>query len=467
MTIQVIELDVVGVPVQNGRMTNTHEPTQPAKKPSSVRHTRAIQRDRNKRPNVSPPDEQITERLTEIIHPATLSQVAFFHRLGLRERVLNLPVMVALVLSMIWRQIGEVTELAKMLSTEGLLWSGPHQVSQQALSERFRTFPAILFLRILDSVLPLMQARWQSRQRPLPPEIAWAREHYTDVLVHDGSTLDVLLRKVGLLREAETSPLAGRMTALLDLCSRLPKHIWYEEEAQAHDQRFWPRILQVLQAGSLLIFDLGYTNFSVYAQLTAARITFITRAKSNLAYEVERYLQRSAQVHEALVWIGKGDDRQLIRLIQVLYKGKWYRYLSNELDPERLPAPYVVALYWQRWRIEDAYNIVKRLLGLAYFWVGSKNGVQLQLWATWLLYAVLIDLTDAVAERLNKPFAAISLEMVYRSLYYFTTAYHRGETSDPVAYLADNANWLGVLKRKRKHRQSPLVLFDLTNSAEP
>jgi hypothetical protein len=150
-----------------------------------------------------------------------------------------------------------------------------------------------------------------------------------------------------------------------------------------------------------------------------------------------------------------------------LYKGKWYRYLTNELDPERLPAPYVVALYWQRWRIEDAYNIVKRLLGLAYFWVGSQNGVGLQLWATWLLYAVLVDLTDAVAERLNKPFAALSLEMVYRSLYYFATAYHRGETTDPVACLADNASWLGVLKRKRKHRLSPLALFGLTNLSDP
>jgi len=38
--------------------------------------------------------------------------------------------------------------------------------------------------------------------------------------------------------------------------------------------------------------------------------------------------------------------------------------------------------------------------------------------ATWLLYAVLVDLTDAVAEALEQPFANVSLEMVYRSLYF-------------------------------------------------
>jgi len=448
-------------------MTNTHAVNKQPKKPSSVRHTRAIQRDRSKRPTAAPPDEKVAARLTEIVHPATLAQVDYYHRLGLRERVLTLPVMVALVLSMVWRQIDEVTELVRLLRSEGLLWAEPKKVSQQALSERFRTFPARLFLRLLLAVVPVMQARWQSRQRPLPPEMAWAQARYSEVLVQDGSTLDALLRKVGLLREAETNPLAGRMTALLDLCSRLPRAIWYEEDAQAHDQRFWSRILKVLKAGSLLIFDLGYTNFAVYAQLTAATVTFISRAKSNLAYQVERYLQRAAQVHDALVWIGKGDDRQLVRLIEVLYQGKWYRYLTNELDTERLPAPYVVALYWQRWRIEDAYAIVKRLLGLAYFWVGSQNGVQLQLWATWLLYAVLVDLTDAVAETLNQPFAAVSMEMVYRSLYFFTQAHHRGEASDPIAYLAQNATWLGVLKRKRKRRPSPLHLFNLTNPANP
>ncbi len=139
-----------------------------------------------------------------------------------------------------------------------------------------------------------------------------------------------------------------------------------------------------------------------------------------------------------------------MRLIEVLYQGVWYRYLTNELDPQRLPVESIVALYRQRWRIEDAYAIVKRLLGLAYCWCGAQNAVELQLWATWLLYAVLVELTDAVAEALEQPFAHISLERVYRSLYFFTQAYHRGEATDVVVYLAANAKLLGILKRPRK-----------------
>ena len=73
-----------------------------------------------------------------------------------------------------------------------------------------------------------------------------------------------------------------------------------------------------------------------------------------------------------MIGIGVEDNRQLVCLIEVLYGDKWYSYLSNDLDAERLPSANLVALYWQLWRVEDAYSIVKRLLGLAYFWSGLK-----------------------------------------------------------------------------------------------
>ena len=436
------------------------------KQTSSVRHTRAIQRDRSKRLMVDAPAEQVAQRLDEIIHPATLSQVADFHRQGLRERTLTLPVMMAFVLSLIWRQIGSVSDLVRVVKTEAVLWVEPVKVSQQALSQRLSSLPAELFSQVLQTVLPELDRRWGMRQRPLAPELAWAQERYKRVVCVDGSTLDALIRKMGLLKDLEQHPLAGKMTALLDVCTRLPLQIWYNANPQAHDQSFWPQIQSMLTAGMLVILDLGYTNFAVFRQFTAQKSTFLTRAKKNLAYEVVRVLHRGPAVHDRVVWIGKDDTRQQVRLIEVLYKGTWYRYLTNEQDPQQLPGEYAVALYWQRWRIEDAYNVVKRLLGLAYFWSGSQNAVELQLWSTWLLYGVRVDLTDDVAETLHRPFAAISMEMVYRSLYYFTQAHQRGEADDLVTYLADNTKLLGIVKRKPPSSKLA-ALADLTMASDP
>jgi len=441
--------------------------TQSAPKRSSVRHTRAIQRDRSKRPSVAPPDEQVEARLTELLHPATYAQMEAYRAMGLRHRILTWPVMVAFVLSLIWRQVGSVSEAVRALHMEGVLWVEAFKVSQQAVSERLRTFPPVLFYRVLMEVLPRMQARWRARQRPIPPALAWAQQHFTAVSALDGSTLDARLKKVGLWRAADGTPLAGRRAGLLDLGTRLPKQVWYEADSPAHDQRFWERVLAEVQAGAVLIFDLGFLNFGVFDWLTEHGLFLLTRAKHNTVCQEERVLQKTARLHDRIVQVGRGAKRcqHPLRLVEMLYQGKWYRYLTNVLNPAVLPAEYVVALYWQRWRIEDAFNVVKRLLGLAYFWVGSLNGIQTQVWATWLLYAVLVDLTDDVAEVLHRPFHALSLEMVYRGLYPFTQAYHRGQATDPVAYLAAHAKHLGILKRKRNRPAEQLLL--LTPSRSP
>src|SRR5262245_1146900 len=434
-------------------------------KKSTVRHTRAIQRDRTERPNTAPPDDQIEARLTELVHPATLNQVAHFHNLGLRERLLNLPVMMAFVLSLIWRQLGSVAEAVRVLNREGLLWVDERKVSHQAVAQRLGSLPASLFERVLHQVLPQMADRWHARTRPLPPALRWAHEHFTAVLALDGSTLDALLRKCGLLRDGEGPVLAGRMAGLLDVITRLPRALWYEEEQRAHDQRFWDRALSALSRGMLLIFDLGFLNFTRFDQLTEAGIWFLTRMEERVVYQVETVLQANTQFHDLIVWVGSGPESRCahqLRLVEWQHNGKWYRYLTNVVEPRVLPAEYVVALYWQRWRIEDAFNVVKRLLGLAYFWTGSINGVQVQVWASWILYAVLIDLTDAVAQLLTKPFQELSIEMVYRGLYHFTQANHRGKTDEVVAYLAADAEGLGIIKRKRKKRAAAIDLLYLT-----
>ncbi len=408
------------------------------KKRSSVRHTRAIQRDQTQRPLSAPPAERVVERLTELVLPAAQAQASHFYGLGLRARILTLPVMVALVLSLLWRQIGSINELVRVVNREMVLWVPPlRNLTQQALAHRLRTLPAELFGRVLSTILPVLQRRWQDRRRPLPPVVAWAPAHFTAVLITavlipDGSTLDALWRKIGLLQEAAKGPLAGRMMALLDLASRLPRRVWYDPDPQGHDSRFWDRLLAAILSGALVIFDLGFTNFARWATLNARGVTWLTRAKNNLKYEVVNGLVQTPRIQDRIVWIGDSATRQQVRLIEIQAHGTIYRDLTNALELSRLPSAQAVALYPQRWRIEDAFAVVKRLLGLAYFYCGAENAIEMQLWATWLLYAVLIDLTDAVAEALERPLAEVSVEMVYRSLYFVANAVAQAPALDPI-----------------------------------
>ena len=53
-------------------------------------------------------------------------------------RLLNLPVMVALILSLVYRQIAGLSEAVRVLKEEGLLWVEPIEFSKQALSKRLK-----------------------------------------------------------------------------------------------------------------------------------------------------------------------------------------------------------------------------------------------------------------------------------------------------------------------------------------
>ncbi len=223
---------------------------------------------------------------------------------------------------------------------------------------------------------------------------------------------------------------------------------------QASDTKLEADILNLVTAKTLLLLDRGFYHFRFWQQLLAQDVHFITRLKKGASIKVEQVLTEGYALRDRLIRLGSGTKRTpelTLRLIEVRSGKTWHSYLTSVLDPTVLP-PYVVAdLYQRRWRIEQAFNTVKRLLGLSYLWTGSLNGIQLQIWGTWLFYAVLVDLGDAVAEELSLPFDRISLEMIYRGLYHFSVARQKGQATDPIKYFAAPENQdLGVVKHLRK-----------------
>jgi len=400
-------------------------------------------------------NEAIEERLKELVGPAILSQMDSYRALNMRSRILTLPLMVGIVLTILWRQVPSICELVRILAREDLFWSKAVTVSQQAVSGRFLIFPAQLFAGAYKALLPHLQARWEERKgRPLPAAIEKARPHFDHIWVADGSTLEALFRKLQSLEDVPVGQLAGKMCMVIDLMRQLPLEIWFSERAQAFDTTFIPNLLQLVEAKSLLILDRGFYDFRFFASLQEKEAHFITRVKSNAKIEVVRWLTKTERVKDLIVHLGAGlNDTPIltVRIVEVQFCGVWYRYLTSVLDPQILPPLVVADLYRRRWRIEDAFNVAKRLLNLAYLWTGSINGIQLQIWATWLFYAVLVDLGDAVADAMTLPFERISLEMLFRGLYHFALAFEQGKASDPVAYFADPRNRdLAIVKRIRK-----------------
>ena len=400
-------------------------------------------------------DEVIASQLEDLVKPVLLVQQKYYQQLGLRNRILNLPLMVAAVLTLLWRNVAGVTELTRMLARDGFLWCGPTPVSQQAVSQRFLTFPAELFERAFKQLLPELRKVWFSRnRRPLPESLQFTLSRFERIWIADSSTLEALFLKLKSLQEAPKGLLAGKMGIVIDLMTRLPVEIWFQENPRANDTKLESNILDLVTAKTLLLLDRGFYHFHFWQQLIDDDIHFITRLKKGASIKPLQVFTDSYEIRDRRVQMGSGTKRTpfiTLRLVEVRSGKTWHSYLTSVLDPNILP-PYVVAdLYRRRWRIEEAFNTVKRLLGLSYLWTGSLNGVKLQIWGTWLFYAILVDLGDAVADELSLPFDRVSLEMIYRGLYHFYMAHNKGLTDNPVKYFAAPENQdLGIVKQRRK-----------------
>ena len=411
----------------------------------------------------APTNAAIDAHLTELIQPAIFAQDEAYRRLGLRNRVLALPAMVAIVLTIVWRQVPAVGEMVRILEREGVLWTPAIRISQQALSLRLRSLPDSLFSGIWTSLAPTLHDRAAARTRPLPPVIARLQRHYPRIWAIDGSTLEEVFKKVGLRRPEAGKVLGGTIEAVLDVATKLPVHLWLDPDPVGNDLRFLDRVKTVLGPGALVVLDAAYWAFPFFDWLTEHEVGFVIRARTVRAEQVVRVLHESASVRDRIVQLGlyrSNPCTHFVRIVEVKVGKSWRPYATNVLDPAVLSVADIVDLYARRWKIEEAFLVTKRLLGLSYLWSGAYNAIAVQVWSTWLLYAVLVDLSDAIAEDLGQPLDAMSLEMTFRGLYHYTSAFSRGlTTADPAAWLADQDD-LGLVKRRRKHRERQRAALD-------
>jgi Transposase DDE domain len=404
-----------------------------------------------------PSIEIVEQSLQDLIHPEDFQPIRNSLQIPeklRRDRLLTLPVMVAVILGLVYRKIPGLAEASRVLWTDGLLWVKPLQVSRQALSQRLMQLPVRYFAEIFERVIEHLHSK------PLPPSSfpGWSSliARFSAIWIADGSTLEELQKRLKI-QAGKGTVLAGKMMVIVDLLTHRPVFSWFTPEDAANDKQWVDNLLQKLPTGGLLVFDLGFFKFLWFDQFTNTHKYFVTRQREKTAFKVTQVLSTGTHYRDCIIKMGEyrsNPCQHPVRMVSVLWGAAWYHYLTNVLDPTQLSARQVCDLYRRRWRIEDAFAITKRLLGLAYLWVGNRNGISIQIYATWIFYAVVNDLCAEVAIAMNQPLERISLEMVFRSLYHFNGFTKHTPDADVVEYLTTNAKILGVLKSQRtRHRE--------------
>lgn len=286
-------------------------------------------------------DQVIAKQLEELVKPAVYAQLGYYRQLGLRERILTLPLMVAAVLTLVWRQVPSVHELTRMLAREDLLWSRAVNVSQSSVSERFLSFRWPLFERVVKAAVPVIEERFQHRQqRPLPIGVAFAQRHFEHLWIVEDSTLEALFRKLDVLQDVPLGQVAGKIEVGIDLVRRLPMPVWFDSNPYASESSFCSRLLKCIQANSLVLLDRGCWDYHLFEQLIKLQAAFITRLKAGAKFEVLRCLSQSTQHRDHLIRLGTGYQGNPIltrRWVEVRVGSTWYSSLTSVVDPQVLP----------------------------------------------------------------------------------------------------------------------------------
>lgn len=153
---------------------------------------------------------------------------------------------------------------------------------------------------------------------------------------------------------------------------------------------------------------------------------------------------------DAIIWLGAyRADRaaHAVRLVQFVWEGVTYQYLTNVLSPDVLPLAEIAQLYARRWDIELAFKTLKRETGVALWWGASQELVLIQLWLALILAQVLHALQLILAHSAGVEPFDVSMHLLVEQL-----GQSRMQGGSMLDLLVEQGRDLGLI-RKSSRRQ--------------
>jgi IS4 transposase len=152
-----------------------------------------------------------------------------------------------------------------------------------------------------------------------------------------------------------------------------------------------------IEPGATYVYDLGYYDYSWWAELDDAGCRFVTRLKKNTPFTAvhENRVPTASNILSDRIGhlparLAKSRNNPLqvpVREIRVVIDtGKILRIVTNDIDA---PAEEIADLYKQRWQIELFFRWVKQTLRIKHFVGVSENAVRIQIAVALIAFLVL------------------------------------------------------------------------------
>jgi hypothetical protein len=186
---------------------------------------------------------------------------------------------------------------------------------------------------------------------------------------------------------------AAKTHLRLNFQSLLPECVIVDTAAE-HDNDRSRELCARLRSGEIVVFDRAYVDYGHLRLLDQWEISWVTRAKKNMAYNVveQRAVKGSILRDEIIVLrhaaLRPAPERmrRVEAKVEVDGKEQQMSFLTNNMEWK---ASSVADLYRCRWDIEVFFKQIKQSLQLADFLGHNANAVRWQIWTALLAYVLL------------------------------------------------------------------------------
>lgn len=223
--------------------------------------------------------------------------------------------------------------------------------------------------------------------------------------------------------EYRTTKGAVKLHLLLDHDGYLPTYALITEGKKAD-----VTVAQELKlpAGSIVVMDRGYNDYSLFGSWTANKVYFVTRLKTNAVYEVleQRVPPQNRNIlsDEIIQLTGEYADEKCPKPLRKVVawdpvKEEEITFLTNNL---KLGASTIAAIYKDRWQIEVFFKELKQNLKVKTFVGTSSNALRTQIWTALIAMLVLkyLQLKSQISWSLSNLVAMLRWNLfTYRNLW--------------------------------------------------
>src|SRR5438128_314395 len=187
---------------------------------------------------------------------------------------------------------------------------------------------------------------------------------------------------------------AAKTHMRLNLQSLLPNFVIIDTAGE-HDNKRARELCAGVKSGEIVLFDKGYVDFGHLRDLDERGVSWVTRAKDNMAYDTVRKMPRSKDekiLRDEVIVLSNPNKsapelmRRIVAVVEIDGKEREMVFLTNNL---KWSPRSVADLYRCRWQIEVFFKQIKQTLQLGDFLGHNANAVRWQVWMALLVYLLL------------------------------------------------------------------------------